>query len=292
MAYTEDDIQFLGGESVRKTPEHPVGHHHPKWIWVVTAVFIALLLFGSALFLWLTNRRVIDFDYPVSRYNSEIIGELSRPITDTANVGVMVKTDSINNVPFILYQLQGVKARLSSTIPSDTDTTVCLVIHAWDYYFENKQYRYIGDVVIDGKQISSGVGKAGFVAMANDKWQLGVGQDDSLKTYVMQRHGSLFRQYALVSAGQICLKQFALKGKVTRCALARKGTGEAYYVESVHNESLYDFAEALADYGFVDAVYITGGNDGNTFYRDVQGQSHGQYPVDKKHSRNFLVFTR
>ena len=29
----------------------------------------------------------------------------------------------------------------------------------------------------------------------------------------------MFRQFALVSAGQICLKQFALKGKVHRRAL-------------------------------------------------------------------------
>ena len=66
----------------------------------------------------------------------------------------------------------------------------------------------------------------------------------------------MFRQFALVSAGQICLKQFALKGKVHRRALARKpGDATAYYVETVNKESLYDFAEALADYGFIDAVY-------------------------------------
>ena len=45
----------------------------------------------------------------------------------------------------------------------------------------------------------------------------------------------MFRQFALVSAGQICLKQFALKGKVHRRALARKpGDATAYYVETVN----------------------------------------------------------
>ena len=71
----------------------------------------------------------------------------------------------------------------------------------------------------------------------------------------------MFRQFALVSAGQICLKQFALKGKVHRRALARKpGDATAYYVETVNKESLYDFAEALADYGFIDADGILHGD--------------------------------
>ena len=57
----------------------------------------------------------------------------------------------------------------------------------------------------------------------------------------------------------LTLKQFALKGTVLRRALARKpGYATAYYVETVNKESLYDFAEALADYGFIDAVYLTG----------------------------------
>ena len=115
--------------------------------------------------------------------------------------------------------------------------------------------------IYHGKEYASNHNKAGFVAIVGDKWQIGIGQDDSIKEYVKAHNGSMFRQFALVSAGQICEEQFALKGKVTRCALARKaGSTTIWYVETIHKESLYDFAQALADYGFTDAIYLTGGN--------------------------------
>lgn len=102
----------------------------------------------------------------------------------------------------------------------------------------------------------------------------------------------MFRQFALVSAGQICLKQFALKGKVHRRALARKpGDATAYYVETVNKESLYDFAEALADYGFIDAVYLTGADGTEPVYRDADGILHGDLNVWKRKS-NLLVFRK
>lgn len=102
----------------------------------------------------------------------------------------------------------------------------------------------------------------------------------------------MFRQFALVSAGQICLKQFALKGKVHHRALARKpGDATAYYVETVNKESLYDFAEALADYGFIDAVYLTGADGTEPVYRDEKGTLHGDFEA-WKHKSNLLVFRK
>ena len=164
--------------------------------------------------------------------------------------GITMKEDSLYGVGMRLFELRGVVPSFSRTAPSDSDTTICLAAHAWDYYWDdNKQYRYIGDFIDNGNELASGSRKAGFVAVVGDKWQIGISTEDSVKEYVKAHNGSMFRQFALVSAGQICEKQFALKGKVTRCALARKsGSGGIWYVETVSKESLYDFAQALADY--------------------------------------------
>lgn len=141
-----------------------------------------------------------------------------------------------------------------------------------------------------GKQLARGTGRVGFVAVTKNGWQMGVSQEDSVKEYVISQGGSMFRQFALVSAGQICLKQFALKGKVHRRSLARKpGEATAYYVETVNKESLYDFAEALADYGFIDAVYLTGADGTEPIYRDAYGVFHGNVKSWKLKS-NLLVF--
>ena len=93
----------------------------------------------------------------------------------------------------------------------------------------------------------------------------------------------MFRQFALVSAGIKCTSQYELKGKVTRCAYARKAGNQFYFIETVNPETLYGFADALIEYGFVDAIYVTGGAQPSLFYRDEEGNAHGTYVDDKPH---------
>jgi hypothetical protein len=100
----------------------------------------------------------------------------------------------------------------------------------------------------------------------------------------------MFRQLALVSAGTRCDKQFILKGKVSRCAYARNRSGELFFIETVNPETLYGFSDALVEYGFVDAVYITGGSQPDLFHRTAEGTPHGTYIDDKQHE--FIVWTR
>ena len=253
--------------------------------------FIALSV--ATFYFWQkANSRTLAFDYPLSRTSTEIIRDLEKMPTDSLQ-GVTMKVDSLYGVSMRLYELHGLTPTLSRTAPFDSDSTVCLVTHGWDFYWdENHQYKYIGDFIDHGKEYASNHNKAGFVAIVGDKWQIGIGQDDSIKEYVKAHNGSLFRQFALVSAGQICEEQFALKGKVTRCALARKaGSTMIWYVETIHKESLYDFAQALADYGFTDAVYLTGGNNGNTFYRTPSDSICGVADW-KGYGNNLLIFKK
>jgi hypothetical protein len=238
-------------------------------------------------------RWAVHFDYPVSRSSAEMIAELSNQAIDTTASGVTMAVDSINNVPFKLYQLHNLKVDFAIQAPADSDSTLCLAVHAWDYNFnDDKEYRHLGDYVYRGKDIALGNGRAGFVAVVGNRWLMGISPEDSVKDYVVAHGGSMFRQFALVSAGQICVKQFVLKGKVTRAALARmKGTNDYYFVETIHKESLYDFAEALADYGFIDAIYLTGGSNEDTFYRDLNGDIHGK-PNWKDKPWNLLLFKK
>ena len=67
-----------------------------------------------------------------------------------------------------------------------------------------------------------------------------------------------------------------------RCALGRMADGTIYFIMTENKESMWDFADALREYGFVDAVYITGGKD-YSFYRTADGKRHdigdiGIYP--------------
>lgn len=64
----------------------------------------------------------------------------------------------------------------------------------------------------------------------------------------------------------------------------------AYYVETVHKESLYDFAEALADYGFIDAIYLTGADGTEPCFRDAEGNMQGNKEA-WAHKNNLLIFS-
>ncbi len=58
-------------------------------------------------------------------------------------------------------------------------------------------------------------------------------------------------------------------------------------IETPHSETLWDFADALREYGYVDAVYLTGGNESG-FYRAPDGTPYFtekavKYRTDKHH---------
>lgn len=304
MQFNDDDIQFLGGTApqptIRKgedmTPSLANKKKFFSWQRAALAVIILLLL---AICAWLGwgyyqhHRWAVNFEYPVSRSSVQIIIDLNKTGQIKGDSVHVFTADSIDGVTMRFYNLAGLKASMSWEMPADSDSSVVLVTQGWDYYFDDaKQYHFLGDFVYNGKSLARGTGKAGLVAFTKNGWQMGISQEDSVRDYVLDQGGSMFRQFALVSAGQICLKQFALKGKVHRRALARKpGDATAYYVETVNKESLYDFAEALADYGFIDAVYLTGADGTEPVYRDADGILHGDLNVWTRKS-NLLVFRK
>lgn len=304
MQFNDDDIQFLGGTSpqptIRKgedtTPSLANKKKFFSWQRAALAVIILLLL---AICAWLGwgyyqhHRWAVNFEYPVSRSSAQIITDLNKTGQIKGDSVHVFTADSIDGVTMRFYNLAGLKASMSREMPADSDSSVVLVTQGWDYYFDDaKQYHFLGDFVYNGKMLAQGTGKAGFVAVTTKGWQMGISQEDSVRDYIISQGASMFRQFALVSAGQICLKQFALKGKVHRRALARKpGDATAYYVETVNKESLYDFAEALADYGFIDAVYLTGADGTEPVYRDEKGTLHGDFEA-WKHKSNLLVFRK
>lgn len=304
MQFNDDDIQFLGGTSpqptIRKGEDTTPSLANKKkffgWQRAALAVIILLLL---AILAWLGwgyyqhHQWAVNFEYPVSRSSAQIITDLNKTGQIKGDSVHVFTADSIDGVTMRFYNLAGLKASMSREMPADSDSSVVLVTQGWDYYFDDaKQYHFLGDFVYNGKMLAQGTGKAGFVAVTTKGWQMGISQEDSVRDYIISQGASMFRQFALVSAGQICLKQFALKGKVHRRALARKpGDVTAYYVETVNKESLYDFAEALADYGFIDAVYLTGADGTEPVYRDADGILHGDLNVWTRKS-NLLVFRK
>ena len=195
------------------------------------------------------------------------IEKLQRPLKKETSQIVMT-SDSILGVAMDFYAIHGLKASIEFEEPDTADTSVFLYSRCADHTADG---RYLGSLVADGKEYQSDQTRLGYMAMADGNMVIGISRSEKVKDYVLERGGSFFRQFILVSNGTIP-SRFFLHGKVERRAIGRIGN-RLYYIATRHKETLWDFADALREYGFIDAIYITGGAD-YIFYRNKEGICH------------------
>ena len=164
--------------------------------------------------------------------------------------------------------------------PDTADASVYLYCRSADFKADST---YIGSLVVDGKEHQSDRSRLGYMAMLGGNSVIGISRSEKVKDFVQERGGFFFRQFILVSDGTIP-SRFFLHGKVERRAIGRIGD-QLYFIATSHKETLWDFADALREYGFIDAIYITGGAD-YVFYRDKDGVRHDiGNPTDYPHEK-------
>ena len=181
---------------------------------------------------------------------------------------VVVTSDSILGVAMDFYAIHGLKASIEFEEPDTADTSVFLYSRCADHTADG---RYLGSLVAEGVEKQGDRSRLGYMAMADGNMVIGISRSEKVKDYIIDRGGSFFRQFILVSNGTIP-SRFFLHGKVERRAIGRI-ENQLYYIATRHKETLWDFADALREFGFIDAIYITGGND-YVFYRDKEGIRH------------------
>lgn len=196
---------------------------------------------------------------------------------------VVLKTDSVLGVALDIYELHNVKAELTLVEPDTTDHSVLLYTRTADYTATG---RYLGSLVVDGEQKRSDVSRLGYCAIAQGNMVIGISRFDDMREHMVERDGSYFRQFVLVSNCELP-QRFFLHGKVERKALARTADDRLCIIATRHPETLWDFADALREYGYVDAIYLTGGNESG-FYRAPDGTAYftekaAKYRTDKHH---------
>ena len=205
---------------------------------------------------------------------------------------VVMTSDSILGVAMDFYAIHGLKASIEFEEPDTADTSVYLYCRSADHKADNT---YIGSLVVNGEERQTDTHRLGYMAMLGGNSVIGISRSEKVKDYVQEHSGSFFRQFILVSNGEIP-GRFFLHGKVERRAIGRIDD-QLYYIATRHKETLWDFADALREYGFLDAIYITGGTD-YVFYRDKDGIRHdigdqSDYPHSKwKGIIPWLVFRK
>ena len=205
---------------------------------------------------------------------------------------VVLTSDSILGVAMDFYAIHGLKANIEFEEPDTADASVYLYCRSADHKADGT---YIGSLVVDGDVRQSDTHRLGYMAMVGGNSVIGISRSEKVKVFVQEHGGSFFRQFILVSDGTIP-GRFFLHGKVERRAIGRIGD-QLYYIATRNKETLWDFADALREFGFIDAIYITGGAD-YVYYRSKDGIRHdigdsADYPQTKwKGIIPWLVFRK
>lgn len=308
MKYTEDNVQdkpiiiidekpeVIPGQDEGETPiiiiendgEDQTSELQPakprrKWLWIAGSALVTSLLCLFLLGGYWYYHRFINIGIPVS-VTSEINIQKLQKVPSREIPEVVMTSDSILGVALNFYELKGLKGEITFEQPDTTDTDVYLYSRCSDFTsYDPEDNQIIGSLVQNGKELQSDVSRLGYCAMANDNIVIGISRDEKVKDYCLQQQGSFFRQFVLVSAG-VLPTRFYLHGKVERRAIGRIGD-RLYYIESRNKEVMWAFSDALREYGFIDAIYITGGND-YSYYRDAKGNCHDIGDISRKFEKH------
>ena len=233
--------------------------------------FLALAAIGCMMVAALAGYYLWNYYYnigvSVSVTPEQNIEKLQKPAKQETPEVVMT-SDSILGVAMDFYAIHGLKASIEFEEPDTVDTSVYLYCRSADHKADNT---YIGSLVVNGEERQSDTHRLGYMAMLGGNSVIDISRSEKVKDYVQEHGRSFFRQFILVSNGEIP-GRFFLHGKVERRAIGRIDD-QLYFIATRHKETLWDFADALREYGFIDAIYITGGAD-YVFYRDKDGIRH------------------
>lgn len=236
-------------------------------------VCVSAVVLATACGFWIW-RYYHHIGVPVSTSPAQNIEKLKAPLKSEA-AEVVLTSDSILGVALDFYAIHGLHATIEMVEPDTADASVFLYCRSADH---TPDHKYLGSLVIEGKELQSDRSRLGYMGMADGRMVIGISRSDKVKDYVRERGGSFFRQFILVSDGVIPARYY-LRGKVERRAIGRMDD-TLYYIATRNKETMYDFADALSEYGFTDAIYITGGAD-YCFYRTRDSQRHDIGNVDE-----------
>ena len=258
-----------------ETPEVPEGGfallRRKKWLRRLLKAIAVVLLVALTLWAYEAWNYYVNIGVPVSTKPSENIAKLQMPPAEE-KARVVHTSDSVLGVDLDFYAIYGLRANIEFEEPDTADANVYLYCRSADH---KEDSTYLGSLVVNGEERQRDRNRLGYMAMVGDRMVIGVSRSEKVKDYVMENGGSFFRQIVLVSDGVIP-SSFPLHGKVERKAIGRMRKGgkeRLYFISTRNKETLWDFADALREYGFVDAIYITGGTD-YCYYRSSGGKRH------------------
>ena len=250
----DDQIRVINGENLKKKPSRT------QWIIIIsvlTLLFVGIII--GALSHYKKNK-IQQLQEPEPALFEPIEEPEPVPIQwlgnapDSSALGYMEIQDTlINDIPIRVYIPHNADLSLYIGRMNRKDTTVIFAAQAADVRADNGGI--VGAFVLKGEPKAWGLSKKGYCASINGQITIGVADNSPLFEQATEEGGYFFRQYPLVSNGEIVENE--LKGKSIRRGICER-QGEIFMVETCTPESFHDFSQALVDLKVNQAVYLVG----------------------------------
>lgn len=239
-----------------------------RWPWIIVAVLATILIVVGGVIGYLYWKRS-HYEPPMSVTPLENIEKLKESPDKTAPE-VRFSSDSALEVKLDIYELRGLQACIEDKEPAANNRRAYFYVQATELTAEGKP---IGTTVIKDSLITdeSEEKRYGYFAAVDKQMVIGISGDDAVAQYCQENGGYFVRNYFLVSDSKLP-NEFQIHGKEVRRALARKPKSKSlFYVETPNAETIWSFADALREYGFIDAIYVTNRSE-KAYYRTAGGK--------------------
>lgn len=250
----DDQIRVINSENLKKKPSRT------QWIIIIsvlTLLFVGIIIGAVSHY---KKNKIQQLQEPEPALFEPIEEPEPVPIQwlgnapDSSALGYTEIQDTlINDIPIRVYIPHNADLSLHIGRMNRKDTTVIFAAQAADVRADNGGI--VGAFVLKGEPKAWGLSKKGYCASINGQITIGVADNSPLFEQATEEGGYFFRQYPLVSNGEIVENE--LKGKSIRRGICER-QGEIFMVETGTPESFHDFSQALVDLKVNQAVYLVG----------------------------------
>lgn len=301
----DTEIRVIGSDSLPvPTPEPPEKPKKPGiWRWLILgAIFIIIIIITGIIIHKISAYKEAKLYAEEPAYFEPLI--VSEPLIEKQQINIQpndstaigyteIRDTIINDIPIRMYIPHHAEMSLQIGRMNRQDTTIVYAAQAADVRADNGGI--VGAFVLKGEPKAWGLSKKGYCASIDGVVTIGVADNSPLFEKATECGGYFFRQYPLVDNGTPIFNE--PKGKAIRRGICDMD-GVIFMVETLTKESFYDYAQALADMGIDNAIYLVG----STAYGwavDKQGIAHefgednfytGRHRMPK--NTNYIVWRR
>lgn len=249
----DDQIRIIGEGANKKSLKRNV--------WFIILSVLAIAIIGAIILFASTPNEedVVEIELEPTLFEPVTLPEPVKPQWIGKDVDSLlpgfteIRDTLMNDIPIRIYIPHNAEMSLHIGRMDKTDTSIIYAAQAADIRADNGGI--VGAFVLNGEPKAWGLSKKGYCASINGEVTIGVADNTSLFEEATMCGGHFFRQYPLVKDGQVM--ENVPKGKSIRRAICDR-QGEIFMVETGTLESFHDFAQALADLGVNQAVYLVG----------------------------------